>query len=446
MSKYNGASGNGLRHAVAPIATASLVSAAFASAGVMLLLGPDSPTMKSVTADVRLVDTEHSTGGGGSQPGSAGTHDSKPKTPNKPKASNTSDDAPKSSDKQSKDPLHQLADDAKKVLGIFGPGAKSTSPTNARNPKPSAALKPVAAATPNAAPPVASKPALSPVNTPTTASQSTSQSSNPTPPAQPLVPAATPAATPVAATATASVHSAAARISPISGALSAVSLAAGLTPNAPTTPAAMPGVWALMAWTRRQGQPSAATNPVAASSVVATAPLAATPTTPGNLTDVVNALIYQMVHTTLETWIHNPLGAAVDGVINGISGQYLIGDGTDGTLAHPDGGNGGLLFGDGGKGFSGVASGTVGGHGGNAGLIGDGGIGGAGGAGMNGGGGGNGGTLLGIGGGGGNGGSAGNGQAGGGGRDDRPHHLLAQARGAKPRRPNRNGACRFGSS
>lgn len=61
-------------------------------------------------------------------------------------------------------------------------------------------------------------------------------------------------------------------------------------------------------------------------------------------------------------------------------GRPLIGNGTDGTAANPNGGHGGLLYGSGGNGYSQTAPGVAGGAGGSAGLIGDGGTGGAGGA------------------------------------------------------------------
>lgn len=71
------------------------------------------------------------------------------------------------------------------------------------------------------------------------------------------------------------------------------------------------------------------------------------------------------------------------GVINGptqlLLGRPLIGNGTDGTAARPNGGAGGLLYGKGGTGYSQTMPGMVGGSGGPAGLIGNGGAGGAGG-------------------------------------------------------------------
>jgi endoglycosylceramidase len=124
--------------------------------------------------------------------------------------------------------------------------------------------------------------------------------------------------------------------------------------------------------------------------------------------------IYTPLHTAIENWIGSDLGEQVDGVINQIFGTSIIGDGADGTAAHPDGGAGGLLFGDGGNGYdeSGNA-GVTGGAGGPASWFGDGGDGGDGGAGAAGGAGGTGGSLFGIGGDGGAGGSGGNGGDGG---------------------------------
>ena len=69
MGKHSVAQSRGRRAAVGPIATAGLASVALAGAGVMLLLGPDSPTMRSVTADVALVNTEGSSSDGNSNAG-----------------------------------------------------------------------------------------------------------------------------------------------------------------------------------------------------------------------------------------------------------------------------------------------------------------------------------------------------------------------------------------
>src|SRR5882757_2456748 len=65
------------------------------------------------------------------------------------------------------------------------------------------------------------------------------------------------------------------------------------------------------------------------------------------------------------------------GAIPGLN--LFIGNGADGTAAHPDGFNGGLFAGSGGNGFSPTAVGASGGNGGSAGLfVGNGGAGGAG--------------------------------------------------------------------
>ena len=61
-------------------------------------------------------------------------------------------------------------------------------------------------------------------------------------------------------------------------------------------------------------------------------------------------------------------------------GRPLIGNGSNGTAASPNGGAGGLLYGNGGNGYSASTLGVAGGNGGNAGLIGNGGTGGSGGA------------------------------------------------------------------
>ena len=90
------------------------------------------------------------------------------------------------------------------------------------------------------------------------------------------------------------------------------------------------------------------------------------------------------------------------GVINAptefLLGRPLLGDGTAGTAASPNGGAGGLLVGNGGNGYSQTAVGAVGGNGGDAGLLGIGGAGGTGGINGAGGGGGHGGWLFGQGG------------------------------------------------
>ncbi|KAA8969237.1 PGRS repeat-containing protein [Mycobacterium sp.] len=88
--------------------------------------------------------------------------------------------------------------------------------------------------------------------------------------------------------------------------------------------------------------------------------------------------VYESMNSAVQDWIKSPLGETVDGVINQVSGQFLIGDGAAGTAAHPDGGAGGLLFGDGGAGWNSTEAGVAGGNGGAAGDFGNGGAGGAG--------------------------------------------------------------------
>jgi endoglycosylceramidase len=113
--------------------------------------------------------------------------------------------------------------------------------------------------------------------------------------------------------------------------------------------------------------------------------------------------IYDPLHTGVESWINSAFGEQVDQLINTVSGQFLVGNGADGTQLDPDGGVGGLWFGDGGNGWDSSQAGFEGGSGGDAlGFFGNGGDGGTGGIGADGGDGGNGGSLFGIGGDGGN--------------------------------------------
>ncbi len=88
MSRHSSAAGRGRRNLAHPIVTAGLTGATLAGAGIMLLLGPDSPTMRSVTADVNLLSTESEspkpTGGDTTEseshnPPGAGTTETKPK-------------------------------------------------------------------------------------------------------------------------------------------------------------------------------------------------------------------------------------------------------------------------------------------------------------------------------------------------------------------------------
>ena len=113
--------------------------------------------------------------------------------------------------------------------------------------------------------------------------------------------------------------------------------------------------------------------------------------------------VYQPLNGLVQFWITSNLGMAVDGVINNISGQYLIGNGADAAadcsgVEECTGGDAGLLYGDAGDGADGRRDG------GNAGWWGNGGAGGDGGAGEDGGKGGDSGDLAGIAG---NGGAAG---------------------------------------
>jgi hypothetical protein len=149
---------------------------------------------------------------------------------------------------------------------------------------------------------------------------------------------------------------------------------------------------------------------------------AAATSTSTDYAQLFNEYIYTPINTDLQAWITSPFGEQVDNAINQSSGEFLIGNGTAGTAADPNGGVGGLWFGDGGAGYEASADpGVDGGDGGNAiGWIGDGGDGGAGGAGADGGAGGAGGIYMGNGGAGGAGGdgigygaSGGNGGAGG---------------------------------
>jgi hypothetical protein len=140
--------------------------------------------------------------------------------------------------------------------------------------------------------------------------------------------------------------------------------------------------------------------------------------------DAVNA-VTQGVEAISQAWINNPIGEAVDGLINApfavLFGRDLIGNGVEvnaesllnTSLLGKSGsfGNftdGGFLIGNGGNGAGGVAEfeGGVGYPGGSAGLFGDGGGGGMGAPGDAGGAGGNGGLLIGNGGAGGAGGAS----------------------------------------
>ncbi|MBS9534046.1 hypothetical protein KIH27_10665, partial [Mycobacterium sp. M1] len=117
---------------------------------------------------------------------------------------------------------------------------------------------------------------------------------------------------------------------------------------------------------------------------------------------------YTPMHDSIEAWIQSSTGQTVDAAINALVGSHMIGDGTAGTAADPNGGAAGWLFGDGGAGYDGG-----GGDGGAAGFFGNGGDGGTGAAGGVGGTGGAGGTFMGFGGDGGAGGVGATGAVGG---------------------------------
>ena len=83
--------------------------------------------------------------------------------------------------------------------------------------------------------------------------------------------------------------------------------------------------------------------------------------------DWLGQFVYAPLHTSIEDWINSPSGIQFGDLVNTWSGQFLIGDGVDGTALNPDGADGGLWLGDGGDGW-------LGGDGGNAGwFLGDGG-------------------------------------------------------------------------
>jgi len=64
-----------------------------------------------------------------------------------------------------------------------------------------------------------------------------------------------------------------------------------------------------------------------------------------------NEYFYTPLHMSIDTWLDSSEGHQFASIVNSVSGQYLIGDGTDGTADNPNGGNAGLLFGDGGSGY-----------------------------------------------------------------------------------------------
>ncbi|MEX3771066.1 PGRS repeat-containing protein, partial [Mycolicibacterium fortuitum] len=441
MGKHSIAQGRGRRNPVGPIATAGLASVALAGAGVMLLLGPDSPTMRSVSADVRLVNTEGPSSDGNSDAGetrgTTGTtgNNTKAKKPHRPDV------------KQVQERLREHAAEATKVFNDRAAEAKKTvddiaegvglkrAAGNDNNDTRSPLRRPKL--------PASSKADSNDGPSPTTATEPKQQwkrtsenvlSDNPIPhrindvaqrvtaalpgpvinDRQPdsgaitaLISDPSPDPAPRQAFVAPPPAPAPAPISPITGLLSAVTLGTIMTPNAPTEPADMPGVWAVMAWARRQSAYTVDNNTAAARNTLVAPTLNSAVLDP---TEIVNRWIYQPVHYGAQLWITSPLGSAVGNTINQISGQYLIGNGADGTEANPDGGDGGAWIGDGGDGYDGAATGQAGGDGGDAGWFGNGGEGGDGWAGMDGGDGGDGGSFMGIGGDGGNGGASFGGQ------------------------------------
>src|ERR1700722_972622 len=77
--------------------------------------------------------------------------------------------------------------------------------------------------------------------------------------------------------------------------------------------------------------------------------------------------IHRPPHLSVESWINSPFGEQVDNALNTASGQFLIGNGANGTgQLDPNGGDGGLWFGDGGTGWARDESGVAGGSGGDA--------------------------------------------------------------------------------
>lgn len=173
--------------------------------------------------------------------------------------------------------------------------------------------------------------------------------------------------------------------------------------NTPTAPAEPPLSWVMLAAARRE---------LADTSSPAKTVAAKKQTAPADATAWFQQSVYTPLHDGVQNWITSDLGKQVDGFVNTVAGSYVIGNGADGTAAHPDGGDGGWLLGDGGDGWAGTDAGVAGGEGGAAGFFGDGGTGGDGGSGGAGGAGGSGGFLMGLGGTGGRGGD-GDGVAGG---------------------------------
>ncbi len=167
--------------------------------------------------------------------------------------------------------------------------------------------------------------------------------------------------------------------------------------STPTAPPQTPVSWMMLAAARREitGTPTSlgTTAPRAANS------LTVAPTvSPTGVTGLFQSVVYAPLHTLMEDWIGSAPGQLVDGLVNTVTGSYVIGNGARGTAVDPAGGAGGWLAGDGGAGWASAEAGVAGGAGGAAGILGDGGTGGSGGAGAAGGAGGGGGLVMGIGG------------------------------------------------
>lgn len=212
---------------------------------------------------------------------------------------------------------------------------------------------------------------------------------------------AEPASTSVSATSTS-----AAKISVSQPAAAfAAPLAAASGTVAPRVPAVVGLVQSVVTGIAREVRVIASGVSAVAVAVVRAAQTVVTGPPPKSSAEAFQRFVYSPVHTVAQAWIDTELGHQVNGVINRVAGSYVIGDGADGTAAHPDGGAAGWLLGDGGKGWNSTQAGVAGGTGGKAGLLGNGGEGGNGGSGAAGGRGGAGGLLLGIGGDGGDGGA-----------------------------------------
>ncbi|EUA93097.1 PE family protein [Mycobacterium ulcerans str. Harvey] len=76
-----------------------------------------------------------------------------------------------------------------------------------------------------------------------------------------------------------------------------------------------------------------------------------------------------------NVWPLQDLLGLINAPTQALLGRPLIGNGTNGTAANPNGGVGGLLIGNGGNGWNSTTGGAAGGNGGDAGLLGNGGTG-----------------------------------------------------------------------